>query len=84
MNKRKLSLIFLCLGIVLLLVGLALLFVGVFSASNVGIIGGADGPTVIFVFFHQYGGFCFWSVFVGVVSVIAAAVLYIVRKKRRT
>ncbi len=84
MNKRKLSLIFLCLGIVLLLVGLALLGVGVLSASNVGIIGGADGPTVVLVSFHRYGGFCFWSVFVGVVSIIAAAVLHIVRKKRRT
>ncbi len=49
MKKRVVALIFLLCGLVALIAYIASLSIGLTAANSVGIIGGADAPTVLFL-----------------------------------
>ena len=59
---------------------LSLVFTGCSNESDsIGIIGGADGPTAIFV----SSSFNWWSIIIGAVIIIAIIVAIILYLKRR-
>ena len=49
------------------------------SAASIGIIGGADGPTAIFVSYPDD----WWKYALGAAAVVIASIALIIRKKRK-
>ena len=49
------------------------------SAASIGIIGGADGPTAIFVSYPDD----WWKYALGAAAVVVAVITLILRKKRK-
>ena len=67
------------LGAVLLIIGL---FIFIFSGtSSLGIIGGADGPTVLFIAGNISGRAWIFSVIAGILLVIVSCVFQLKKKK---
>lgn len=83
-------------GIVLLIVGIALILFSLLwpiivllkafnelSSSSIGIIGGADGPTLMFVYETVFRNPVFHSVAgIGVIAVVISVIM-LIREKRR-
>jgi len=67
--KKWLAVIVAVIGIILAGFGISTKMKG---AASIGIIGGADGPTAIFV----GGGFGFWIMLFGIIMVVAGIFIY--------
>ncbi len=79
MKRKYTALALLLAGCVLLGVSLVL---SIITVANKNIIGGADLPTFIFVFFQEHGGAYFALALSGVLCVLAACII-LVRKEKR-
>ena len=51
------------------------------APASVGIIGGADGPTAIFVEGNVGDGFSIGMILIGIILVVAGVIIYRKRKK---
>lgn len=71
--------------VLLLLVGIALLGISVVLAiiatGNKNIIGGADFPTFLFVFYHEKRGLYSALAFSGIAAIIASVVVALAKEK---
>ena len=72
MNKKHIATILLVIGILLLCLSIVL---AVIATGNKDIIGGADFPTFVFVFFRENKGLYSTLAFCGIVSLIASAII---------
>ena len=72
MNKKHIATILLVIGILLLCLSIVL---AVIATGNKNIIGGADFPTFVFVFFRENKGLYSTLAFCGIVSLIASAII---------
>lgn len=79
MKKKPIVIILLAIGIALVCLSLVL---AVVTTASKNIIGGADLPTFIYVFFHENRGLYFTLACCGVLSVIVAVVVGLRKKKR--
>lgn len=85
MKLKKLSIIGLIIGIlaVVVPVGYPLLALLLYSKSaSIGIIGGADGPTAIFITHLLISGWTGFLAVLGIVVIIVSLVLLFVSRKR--
>ena len=57
--------------------------VSVSSSASVGIIGGADGPTVFLVLFSLYGNIFYFVGAIISVTVFVLSVIYLIKNKRK-
>ena len=79
MNKKHISTIFLVTGILLLCFSIVL---AVIATGNKNIIGGADFPTFVFVFFRENKGLYSTLAFCGIVSLVASAIIRLRKTKQ--
>ncbi len=78
MNKNSITLLFLIVGVILLASSIILTTI---ATTDTGVIGGADLPTFGFVFFHQSGGIYFVLATLGIIAILASAIVRITKKK---
>ena len=79
MNKKHISTILLVTGILLLCFSIVL---AVIATGNKNIIGGADLPTFVFVFFRENNGLYSTLAFCGIVSLVASAIVRLQKRKQ--
>ena len=79
MNKKHISTMFLVTGILLLCLSIVL---AVIATGNKNIIGGADFPTFVFVFFRENKGLYYTLAFCGIVSLVASAIIRLRKTKQ--
>lgn len=72
MKKKVVSNVFLIAGIIMAVLSVVLTFV---TASKIDIIGGADWPTLFFVFYAKNNGLYFNLCCLGVVGIIVGLIL---------
>lgn len=78
MKKKILVVSLLAAGIVLLLASIVFT---ISAASSKNIIGGADWPTLCFVFYNEKRGLYSTLAFLGVCSIIASIIVGVKKKK---
>lgn len=78
MKKRHIVLSLMAIGIVLLVASVAL---AVMATAGKNIIGGADLPTFLFVFYHEKRGLYSTLASLGVAAIIASFVVGLCKKK---
>jgi hypothetical protein len=64
-------------GTLLIIVSLVLTII---SASQKSIIGGADFPTLIYIFMYENGGIRFYTAFLGVSSILSSLFVAVLKK----
>ena len=79
MNKKHIATILLVIGILLLSLSIVL---AVIATGNKNIIGGADFPTFVFVFFCENKGLYSTLAFCGIVSLIASVIIRLRKTKQ--
>ena len=79
MNKKHIATILLVIGILLLCLSIVL---AVIATGNKNIIGGADFPTFVFVFFRENKGLYSTLAFCGIVSLVASAIIRLRKTKQ--
>ena len=79
MNKKHIAAILLVIGIVILCLSIVL---AVIATGNKNIIGGADFPTFIFVFFRENKGLYSTLAFCGIVLLISSVVVRLRKAKQ--
>lgn len=79
MKKKYVFLLLLAIGVVLLFTSIAL---AIIATGSRNIIGGADIPTFLFVFFHEKRGLYSALAFSGAGAIIAAVIVRAVKKKK--
>ena len=79
MNKKHITTILLVTGILLLCFSIVL---AVIATGNKNIIGGADFPTFVFVFFRENKGLYSTLAFCGIVSLVASAIIRLRKTKQ--
>lgn len=79
MNKKYMATILLVTGIILICLSIVL---AVIETSNKNIVGGADFPTFIFVFFREKKGLYYTLAFSGIVSLISSAIVGLRKGKK--
>ena len=79
MHKKHISTILLVTGILLLCFSIVL---AVIATGNKNIIGGADFPTFVFVFFRENKGLYSTLAFCGIVSLVASAIIRLRKTKQ--
>ena len=79
MNKKHIATILLVIGILLLCLSIVL---AVIATGNKNIIGGADFPTFVFVFFRENKGLYSTLAFCGIVLLIASAIIRLRKTKQ--
>ncbi len=79
MKKKHIAFLLLAIGAALILLSIILLII---ETGNKDIIGGADLPTSIFVISHDKSGMYSKLSFLGVVIIIIAIVIGIVKKRK--
>ena len=72
MHKKHFAAVLLVMGIVLLCLSMVL---AIIATGNKNIIGGADFPTFIFVFFRENGGLYSTLAFCGIASLVLSVVV---------
>lgn len=78
MKKKHIAITLLIIGITLICLSIVL---AVIATGNKSIIGGADIPTLCFVFFYEHRGLYSTLAFFGVVAIVTSAVVAILNKK---
>lgn len=78
MKRKHIIILLLILGLALVFIPLALTYV---ATINTNIIGGADWPTFKFVFSRSFNELYPLLTFLGILSIIAAILIGILRKK---
>ena len=78
MKKKHISAILLIIGIILFFVPIVL---AVIETGNKNIIGGADLPTFVFVFFRQNKGLYSTLAFCGIISLVASVIAMLRKTK---
>ena len=78
MKKKTIVILLATIGFALLALGIVLALSSTFSKN---IIGGAGFPTFVFVFMYENGGVCFYSVFFGVVMMLASLFVGVLKRK---
>ena len=79
MNKKHITTILLVTGILLLCFSIVL---AVIATEKKNIIGGADFPTFVFVFFRENKGLYSTLAFCGIVSLVASAIIRLRKTKQ--
>lgn len=79
MNKKHIAAILLVIGIVLICLSIAL---AVIATGNKNIIGGADFPTFVFVFFRENKGLYSILAFCGIISLVASVIVRLRKTKQ--
>jgi len=79
MNKKHIATVLLVIGVVLLCLSIVL---AVIATGNKNIIGGADFPTFVFVFFRENKGLYSTLAFCGIVSLISSVVVRLRKAKQ--
>ncbi len=79
MKKKHIVVFLLAIGVVLLC--LSIIF-AVIATGNKNIIGGADLPTFLFVFYYEKRGLYSTLAFLGISAMIASAVVGMVKKRK--
>ena len=80
MNKKYISAVSAVIGVILLCISLVLTYS---FARGKAIIGGADFPTLKYVFFYENHGICFTLALIGLTLILFAAILFIIRRSRK-
>lgn len=65
--------------LILMITAAAFMLSGCAQSVSIGVIGGADGPTAVFVSAAPF----WWAPFVLIAAAIAAAVIVIARRKKK-
>jgi hypothetical protein len=78
MKKKHIVVLLLTIGAVLLCLSIIL---AIIATDNKNIIGGADFPTFLFVFYYEKRGLYSTLAFLGIAAIIASAVVGIVKKR---
>ncbi len=78
MKKKHIAAILLIIGIILLFVPIVL---AVIETNNMDIIGGADLPTFVLVFFQQNKGLYSTLAFCGIISLVASVIVRLRKTK---
>ena len=79
MNRKHIATVLFVMGFVLLC--LSIVF-AVIATGNKNIIGGADLPTFVFVFFRENNGLYSTLAFCGIVSLVASAIVRLQKRKQ--
>ncbi len=79
MKKKIVACLFLFAGIILLCLSVILTII---ACTQVDVIGGADLPTLLFIFFRQSGGIHAALSFAGLVFILISAVICFIKKKK--
>ena len=79
MNKKHIAAILAVTGGALICLSVVL---AVISTGNKHIIGGADFPTFVYVFFYERKGICSTLAFCGIISLIASAIVRLRKRKQ--
>ena len=79
MNKKHIATILLVTGSILICLSVVL---AVISAGNKHIIGGADFPTFVYVFFYERKGIYSTLAFCGIISLIASVIVWLRKRKQ--
>ena len=79
MKKKLIACLFLLGGIILLCLSVILTII---ACTQVDVIGGADLPTLLFIFFRQNGGVYSALSLAGVVSLLISAMIFLIKKKK--
>ncbi len=79
MKKKHITLSLLVIGIILLC---ASIIPAIIETANTDIIGGAGFPTFQLIFSYKYGGLYSILAFNGVVAIIAALLVGLVKRKK--
>lgn len=78
MKKKQIVILLVAVGIALLVISVAL---AVMATAGKNIIGGADLPTFLFVFYHEKRGLYSTLASLGVAAIIASFVVGLCKKK---
>lgn len=78
MKKKQIVILLVAVGIALLVISVAL---AVMATAGKNIIGGADLPTFLFVFYHEKRGLYSTLASLGVAAIIATFVVGLCKKK---
>lgn len=78
MRKKHIAVLLLAVGIVLLGISVVL---AIIATGNKNIIGGADFPTFLFVFYHEKRGLYSTLAFSGIAAIIALVVVGMAKEK---
>ena len=78
MKRKSITLILLIVGVVLIAFAIVLTAI---ATTNTNVIGGVDLPTFGFVFFHQGGGIYFALATLGIIAILAAVIVRVIKKK---
>ena len=78
MKKKSIILALLIVGVILIVSAIILTAIAI---TNTNVIGGADLPTFWFVFFHQNGGIYFVLATLGIMAILAAVIMRVIKKK---
>lgn len=79
MNRKHIATVLFVMGFVLLCLSIVL---AVIATGNKNIIGGADLPTFVFVFFRENNGLYSTLAFCGIVSLVASAIVRLQKRKQ--
>ena len=79
MKKKHVVVSLLTIGVVLLCLSIILAMI---ATGNKNIIGGADLPTFLFVFYHEKRGLYSTLAFLGIAAIIASAIVGGVKKRK--
>ena len=79
MNRKHIATVLFVMGFVLLCLSVVL---AVIATGNKNIIGGADLPTFVFVFFRENNGLYSTLAFCGIVSLVASAIVRLQKRKQ--